>query len=53
MRPISLILAIILILSCSGCFWDAEHDRGWHGDGDRGGHEMERHDDRGGHDEHR
>jgi hypothetical protein len=51
-RPVGLILAIIVLLTCSGCFWGVEHDREGHGDRDRGGHEMERHDDRGGHDEH-
>ena len=57
-RPVSLILAIILLITCSGCFWGLEHDRrgyddrdrgergdqdrGEHGDRDRGEHE-ERH----------
>lgn len=48
-RIISLFLAAILLIACSGCFWDAEHDRGYHDERDRGGD----HDDRGGHDEHR
>lgn len=43
----SLISAAILLITCSGCFWDVEHDRGRHGDGDRDGY---RHDDRGDHD---
>ena len=58
-RPVSLILAVILLLICSGCFWDSgrggydEHDRRGYDDRDRGGHEGDRHDDRGGHDDHR
>jgi hypothetical protein len=36
-RPVSLILAIILLITCSGCFWGWEHDRGGYGDRDRGG----------------
>jgi hypothetical protein len=49
-RPVSLILAIILLITCSGGFWGLEHDRrgyddrdrGERGDQDRGEHE-ERH----------
>jgi hypothetical protein len=43
-RPVSLILAIILLITCSGCFWDRgrggydEHDRGGSGEHDRGGY---------------
>jgi len=51
-RPVSLILAIILLLTCSGCFW--EGGRGGYGEQDRGGHDQDRggHDqDRGGHDQ--
>ena len=41
-RPVSIILAIILIITCSGCFWDrgrgerGDQDRGGYGDRDRG-----------------
>jgi len=58
-RPVSIILAIILLITCSGCFWDrsrggyGEHDREGYGDQDRGGHDGDRHDDRGDHDDHR
>ena len=66
-RPVSLILAIILILACSGCYWDhgrggygeqdregyGERDRGGSGDQDRGGHDGYRHDDRRDPDDHR
>jgi len=53
-RPVSLILAIILLIACSGCPWVrgdrggyGEHDRGGYDDRDRGGHDGEdRHDDR-------
>jgi hypothetical protein len=37
-RHVSLILAIILLITCSGCFWDRgrggydEHDRGGYGE---------------------
>ena len=43
-RPVSFILAIILLVACSGCFWDrgrggyGEHDRGGYGEHDRGGY---------------
>lgn len=59
---ISLILTIILLATCSGCFWDrgrgggygeqhdregyGERDRGGHDDRDRGGRDGDRHDDR-------
>jgi hypothetical protein len=52
-RIIGLILAVIFLIACSGCFWDVEHDRRGHDDRDRGSHDGDRHDDRGGHDEHR
>jgi len=50
-RPVSLILAIILLIACSGCFWDhrgghGDQDRGGQGEHDRGGHDGDRHDDR-------
>lgn len=46
-RPVSLILAFILLIACAGCFWGydegrggrGEHDRGGHGDQGHGGHE--------------
>ena len=52
-RPVNLIFAILLLATCSGCFWGVEregyddrdhgrygeHDRGEHGDRDRGEHE--------------
>lgn len=47
-RPVSLILAIILFIACSGCFWE-DRGRGGYGEHDRGGHGEQ---DRGGHDEH-
>jgi hypothetical protein len=48
-RPVSLILAVILLIACSGCFWE-DRGRGGYGDRDRGGSgEYER----GGHDDHR
>ena len=55
-RPVRLILAIILLIACSGCFWDrnrgdrGSQDRGGYGEQDRGGHDGVRHDDR---DDHR
>jgi len=54
-RPVSLILAIILLITCSGCFWGWEHDRRGYDDRDRGGygeHDRGGSDDRdpGGHD---
>ena len=58
-RILNLLLAGILLISCSGCFWDAEHDRGYHDERDRRGNDSDRHDEggdhdnRGGHDEHR
>lgn len=55
-RPLSLILiTLILIMTCSGCFFSerggggyGDQDRGGHGDGDRGEHGDQ---DRGGHEE--
>lgn len=52
-KHVSFILTIILLITCSGCFWDrgrggyGEHDREGYGEGDRGGHDDR---DRGGHD---
>ena len=43
-RHLSLILAIILLITCSGCFWG--YDRGGYDDRDRGGYNGDRHDDR-------
>jgi len=50
-RLVSLILSIILLIACSGCFWEVDH----RGDGDRdhGYHDRDRHDDRRGPDDHR
>ena len=58
-RPLRLILVVILLITCSGCFWVepdgggrgdrnrgdyGDHDRGGHGDQDRERHyEQERH----------
>jgi len=42
-RLLSLILAVILLGTCFGCFW--VHDRGRHGDRDRGWYDEH---DRGG-----
>ena len=33
----ALILAMMIMLACSSCFWGFDHDRHGHGDGDRGG----------------
>jgi hypothetical protein len=53
-RPVSLILAVILLITCSGCFWGWEHDRRGYDDRDRGGHDDgDRHDDRRDFDDHR
>jgi hypothetical protein len=60
-RPLSLILAVILLITWSGCIWGLEHDqrgyenrdRGGYGDTDRGGHDGDRHDDRRDSDDHR
>jgi hypothetical protein len=32
-----LILAMMIMLACSSCFWGFDHDRHGHGYGDRGG----------------
>jgi hypothetical protein len=50
-RTVSLILAIILTLACSGCYWD---HRGGYGDRDRDhdGRDGDRHEDRRDHDDH-
>jgi hypothetical protein len=34
----SLMLATILLITCSGCFWGVEHDRDGRGDGKRDGY---------------
>jgi hypothetical protein len=51
-RLVSLILVIILLTVCLGCFWGdrggGEPDRGGYHEHERGGHEGQ---DRGGHDE--
>jgi hypothetical protein len=53
-RSVSLILAIILLITCSGCFWGWGHDRRGYDDRDRGGHDDgDRHDDRRDLDDHR
>lgn len=52
-RPLSLILAVILLITCSGCFWGWEHDQRGYDDRDRGGHDGDRHDDRRDLDDHR
>jgi len=53
-KPFSLILAVILLITCSGCFWGWEHDRRGYDDRDRGGHDDgDRHDDRRDFDDHR
>jgi hypothetical protein len=35
-RHLSLILAVILLITCSGCIWGWEHDRRGYDDRDRG-----------------
>ena len=49
-RPVNLVLAVILLIACSSCFW--YRDRGGY-DHRGGGHGGQRHDDGGGHDKHR
>jgi hypothetical protein len=52
--PLSLILAAILLITCSGCIWGWDRGRGGYGDRDSGGyddrdsggHDGDRHDDR-------
>jgi len=52
--PVSLILAAILLITCSGCIWGWDRGRGGYGDRDSGdyddrdsgGHDGDRHDDR-------
>ena len=50
-RLVNLILASILLITCSGCFWERDH----RGDGDRDhrGDDRDRHDDHRGDDDHR
>lgn len=52
-RRISLILAVIMLVTCAGCFMGVENDRRGYGDRDRGSHDSDRHDDRRGHDDRR
>ena len=48
-RHLGLILAVILLITCYGCFWGVENDRrgydnrerGEHGDRDRAGHDEQ------------
>jgi len=56
-RPVSLILTIILLITCSGCFWGdrggagehdhegsgEQHDHGGSGEHDHGGEHEEQH----------
>jgi hypothetical protein len=50
-KLISLILAVILLIACSGCFWGWGHDqrgyedrgRGGYGEQDRRGHDDQDH----------
>ena len=37
-RTLSLLAAVSLIITCSGCFWGVEHDEGGYGERDRGGY---------------
>ena len=37
-RSLGLILAFILLIACSGCFWDRGGERGGRDNQDRGGH---------------
>jgi len=37
-RPVSSILAIILLITCSGCLWGWDRGRGGYDDRDRGGY---------------
>jgi len=52
-RLVSLILGIILLTACLGCFWGdrggGEPDRGGYHEHDRGGHDEQ---ERGGNEEH-
>jgi hypothetical protein len=53
-RPFSLIAAVILLITCSGCIWGLDRDRGGYDDRDRGGYDdRDRHDDRRDSDHHR
>ena len=52
--PFSLILAVILLITCSGCIWGWDRGRGGYDDRDRGGYDdRDRHDDRRDSDHHR
>lgn len=45
-RLLSLLLALILLLACTGCFWGVDRDRRGYDDRDRGGHDGYKPDDR-------
>jgi hypothetical protein len=45
-----LLLAVIMLITCSGCYWGWEHDRGQYDDRYRGDRDGYGHDDRGDHD---
>ncbi|HSW63169.1 MAG TPA: hypothetical protein VLH56_07665 [Dissulfurispiraceae bacterium] len=45
-RVFALLLALILLSTCSGCFWGVDRDRRGYDDRDRGGHDGYRHDER-------
>ena len=52
--PLSLILAAILLITCSGCIWGWDRGRGGHDDRDSGVYDdRDRHDDRRDSDHHR
>ncbi len=44
-RPVICILAMFLVVFCSGCYWHG--DLGMHNDRGRGGHDGQKHDNRG------
>jgi hypothetical protein len=48
--PLSFILTVMLLITCSGCFWSVEHEQRGYEDRGRGGYGDQ---DRGGHDDHR
>jgi hypothetical protein len=48
-RMLVSILATMILIACSGCFWGFNHDGHGHGDGDHGGYGD--HDQGGGHDQ--
>jgi hypothetical protein len=56
-KLLSLILVVILLITCSGCFWGWGHDQRGYEDRGRGGYGEQDHkgqgeQDRGGHDDH-